>query len=204
MLIVVAVGCVVAAGIALGLVIGMRDSGEDTSGLQIAESPEPLQTLAVPPGCELLTPGQLARLVPGTPTKIGRGPEDILGATESACDWANAATDPADPTFQHAALEVKVTAAVDEDAARSTLQISLPCKGSDSKQATVSGADEACLSHKTPDKKRGRADVATVAARYQTLVVEVSYERPSWPGWRVDDQSEVTAAALIGRVVQSQ
>jgi hypothetical protein len=104
---------------------------------------------------------------------------------------------------QPAALEVKATAAPDTKAAQETMRISLPCHDSHSQEATVSGADEACLTH-TASRDRGPADVAVVSARFQSLVVEVSYQRPSWPGWRLEDQSEVTAAALIGRVVQSQ
>jgi hypothetical protein len=75
------------------------------------------------------------------------------------------------------------------------MQISLPCKGSHSEQTAVSGSDEACLDHKA-----ARGHVAVVSARFGTLVVEVSYQRPNWPDWRVDDQSEATAAALIGLV----
>ncbi|HEV7650544.1 MAG TPA: hypothetical protein VGP26_20540 [Actinophytocola sp.] len=202
-LIVVAVVCVVAAGVALGLLVATPDSGENGVGLTIAESPEDLPTVALPAGCDLLTPGQLEVLVPGTPTRAGRGPEVVLDATESACDWANKAPDPDDPRVQPASLEVKATAAVDEESARRTMEISLPCQGTHSTKAIVEGADEACLNHKTADKG-GPADVATVSARYRTLVVEVSFERRSWPAWRVDDQSAVTAAALIGRVVQVQ
>jgi hypothetical protein len=202
-LIAVAVVCVVAAGVAVGLLVATRDSGENTVGLTIAESPESLPTLSLPAGCDLLTPGQLEALVPGTPTRAGRGPEVVLDATESACEWANKAPDPDDPRVQPASLEVKATASVDEASARQTLEISLPCQGSHSKKTRVEGADEACLNHKAAGKD-GTADVATVSARYKTLVVEVSYERRSWPAWRVDDQSAVTAAALIGRVVQVQ
>jgi hypothetical protein len=202
-LIAVAVVCVIAAGVALGLLAATRDSGGEANGLTIRESPEELPTLSLPAGCDLLTPGQLAPLVPGKPTRAGRGPEVVLDATESACDWANVAPDPADPRVQPAALEVKATAAVDETSARRTLQISLPCQGSHSAKTTVEGADEACLNHKS-DGKGGPADVATVSARYKTLVVEVSFERRTWPAWRVEDQSAVTAAALIGRVVQVQ
>lgn len=202
-LIAVAVVCVVAAGVALGLLIATRDTGDEAASLTIAESPEELPTVALPAGCELLTPGQLEALVPGTPTRLGRGPEVVLDATESACDWANKAPDPGDPRVQPASLEVKATAAVDEASARTTMQISLPCQGPHSTKTIVEGADEACLNHKTA-AKGGPVDVATVSARYRTLVVEVSYERRSWPAWRVDDQSAVTAAALIGRVVQVQ
>lgn len=198
-LVAVAVGCVVAAGVALGLLVGTRDSAEETNGLTIRESPEVLPTLSLPAGCDLLTPGQLAALVPGKPTRAGRGPEVVLDATESACAWANTAPDPHDPRVQPASLEVKATAAVDEASARRTLQISLPCQGSHSARTTVEGADEACLNHKRAGEG-GPADVATVSARYKTLVVEVSYERRAWPAWRVEDQSAVTAAALIGRV----
>jgi hypothetical protein len=63
--------------------------------------------------------------------------------------------------------------------------------------------DGACLDHKAV-RAVGSSDVAVVSARYQTLVVEVSYRRPTWPAWRVDDQTSVTAAALIGRIVRSQ
>jgi hypothetical protein len=202
-LIVVAVVCVVAAGVALGLLVGTPDSGGEANGITIRESPEALPTLSLPAGCELLTAGQLEALVPGAPTRAGRGPEVVLGATESACEWVNTAPDPGDPRVQPASLEVKATAAVDEESARRTLQISLPCQGSHSAKAIVEGADDACLNHKNADKG-GPADVATVSARFKTLVVEVSYERRAWPTWRVEDQSAVTAAALIGRVVQVQ
>jgi len=202
-LIAAAVVCVVAAGVALGLLIATRDSSGEANGLTIAESPEQLPTLSLPAGCDLLTPGQLEALVPGTPTRVGRGPEVVLDATESACGWANKSPDPDDPRVQPAALEVKATAAVDEDSARQTLKTSLPCQGSHSTKAIVEGADEACLNHKSAGKG-GPVDVSTVSARYSTLVVEVSYERRAWPAWRVDDQSAVTAAALIGRVAQVQ
>src|ERR1700754_724865 len=88
-LIAVAVVCVVVAGVALGLLIATRDTPDEDPGLVIAASPEKLPTLALPAGCDLLTPGQLEPLVPGTPTKIGRGPEVVLDASESACGWAN-------------------------------------------------------------------------------------------------------------------
>jgi hypothetical protein len=141
--------------------------------------------------------------VPGTPTKVGRGPEAIFDSMESACGWANEKADPQDPRVQPAALEVKATAGIDEESARETMRISLPCQGQHSRPV-VSGADEACLDHKPWGDKDGPADVSTVSARFKTLVVEVSYQRHNWPAWRVDDQSAVTAAALIGRVVQSQ
>ena len=149
--------------------------------MTIASSPEELPTLSLPAGCDLLTPGQLEALVPGTPTRAGRGPEVVLDATESACDWANTAPDPDDPRVQAASLEVKATAAVDEESARRTLEISLPCQGTHSTKAIVEGADEACLNHKTAGKD-GPADVATVSARYKTLVVEVSYGRRGLAG----------------------
>jgi hypothetical protein len=95
-----------------------------------------------------------------------------------------------------------VTATVDEDAARSTMRDSLPCKGSHSQSTAVSGADEACLDHKAGDERRGQA--AMVSARYRTLVVEVSYQRSGWPSWRVDEQSAETAAALFGRAVRQE
>jgi hypothetical protein len=199
-LIVVAVVCVVTAGVAVGLVIGLRD---DASGVGIADTPEELETIALPAGCELLTPGQAGGLVPGDPTRAGRGPEVILGASESACSWANTEIDPSDPRVQPASLEVKATAAVDEDAAKDLMKISLPCLRQQGTEAVVFGADEACLSHKAP-AKGGPADIATVSARYQSLVVEVSYQRANWPEWRVEDQCEVTAAALIGEIVQAQ
>jgi|tagenome__1003787_1003787.scaffolds.fasta_scaffold20463254_2 hypothetical protein len=202
-LIAVAAVCVIAAGVALGLLVANRDEGGDPNGLTIGESTEVLPTLSLPAGCDLLTPGQLAPLVPGRPTKLGRGPDVVLDATESACDWVNTASDPRDPGVQPASLEVRATAAVDEESARQTLEISLPCQGSHSTKATVEGADEACLNHKR-GAEGGPADVATVSARYKTLVVEVSYERRAWPAWRVEDQSAVTAAALIGRVVRVQ
>lgn len=202
-LIVVAVLCVIAAGVALGLVIGSADPSPDTSGLRIADSTDELPTLDLPPGCELLTPGQVVALVPGEPTTAGRGPGAVLDSTESACDWSNIEVYPADPRVQ-AALQVKATAAVDEKSARSTMESSLPCQGSGSTTITVTGADEACLDHKASERRHGAGDVALVSARYRTLVVEVSYERANWPAWRVDDQSAVTAAALIGRVVRGQ
>jgi hypothetical protein len=201
-LILVAVVCVVTAGVALGLVIGMRDS--DKSGVGIAQSPEGLSTIALPAGCDLLTPGQAAVLVPGEPRRAGRGPEVILEASESACTWTNETKiDPSDPRVQQAFLEVKVAAAVDENAARDLMKISLPCMAQQSTDAVVAGSDEACLSHKAP-AKGGPADIATVSARYQALVVEVSYQRSGWPEWRVDDQVEVTASGLIGEIVQAQ
>ncbi|MGH3759910.1 hypothetical protein [Actinophytocola sp.] len=202
-LVVVAIVCVIAAGIAVGLVIGTGDDADDVPDVQIAESPVVAPSVSLPPGCELLTPGQVAALVPGEPTKVGRGPEVVVDATESACEWFTTRSDPNDSRVRPAALAVKATAAPDEETARSTLRISLPCQGADSEQTTVSGADEACLNHKASDGQDGRADTATVSARFQTLVVEVSYLRPSWPAWRVDDQTTVTAGALIGRVVQS-
>ena len=204
-LVVVAIVCVIAAGVAVGLVLGLPDDpAENTPTIDIAQEPEQqVTTLSLPPGCELLTPGQLAVLVPGKPTKAGRGPEVVVDATESACDWALAETDPADPRAEPAALSVKATAAADEEAARTTMKISLPCQGSRHKAIEVSGADEACLDHKAA-KADGSADVTVVSARYQSLVVEVSYRRPIWPAWRVDDQTSVTAAALIGRIVRSQ
>ena len=91
-LVVVAAIAVVAAGVSLGLLITTSDSA-GSSG--VAGSDEP-PTLTLPAGCDLLTPGQLAVLVPGVPTKLGRGPETVVGSTESACDWANADTDPDD------------------------------------------------------------------------------------------------------------
>jgi hypothetical protein len=197
----VAVFCVVTAGVAVGLVIGLRDT--DASGVGIANSAENVSPTALPAGCELLTPGQASALVPGKPTRAGRGPEVILDATESACSWTNTEIDPSDPRVQPASLEVKATAAVDEDGAKELMKISLPCLRQRGAEAVVSGADEACLSHKAP-VKGGPADIATVSARYQTLVVEVSYHRVNWPAWRVEDQCEVTAAALIGEIVQAQ
>ena len=113
-------------------------------------------------------------------------------------------TDPQDPRVQPAALEVKATAGTDEESALETMKVSLPCQGANSRQTVVPGADEACLGHKARGDKDGPADVSTVSARFKTLVVEVSYQRHNWPAWRVDDQSAVTAAALIGRIVQSQ
>ena len=203
-LVVVAIVCVIAAGVAVGLVLGLPDdSAENTPIIDIAQEPEQVATLSLPPGCELLTPGQLGGLVPGKPTKAGRGPEVVVDATESACDWALAEADPDDPRAEPAALSVKATAAPDEEAARSTMKISLPCQGSRHKAIEVSGADEGCLDHKAA-KADGSADVTVVSARFQSLVVEVSYRRPTWPAWRVDDQTSVTAAALIGRIVRSQ
>jgi hypothetical protein len=199
-LVVASVVAVVAAGISVGLLIATSSSAEEQGASSGAELP----TLQLPAGCELLTPGQVAALVPGTPTKAGRGPEVILESMESACDWANEKTDPQDPRVSPAALEVKATADIDEESARETMKISLPCQGENSRQTVVAGADEACLDHKALGNKDGPADVSTVSARFKTLVVEVSYQRRSWPAWRVDDQSAVTAAALIGRVVQSQ
>lgn len=200
-LIVVAVLGVVAAGVGLGLVINSRDDGQDASGLVVID-PNPIEPPRVEllPGCELLTPGQVGSLVPGTPTKIGRGPGPVLDATESACEWANTETDPNDPRVQPAALEVKATATTDVAAARTTMEISLPCQEAGSRKTTVTGAEEACLAHTTD----GQAEVAVVSARFQTLVVEVSYQRANWPAWRVEDQTAVTAAALIGRVARSQ
>jgi hypothetical protein len=204
-LIVVAVVCVVVAGVALGLVIGLRDTDSGASGITIAENPTDLPgpLVALPAGCDLLTAGQVAALVPGKPTRVGRGPEVVLDNTESACEWVNKHTDPTDPRVQPALLEVMATATANEAAAREVLQISLPCKGSQSRKANVSGADDACLSHKALSNG-GPMEVATVSARFETLVVEVSYQRRNWPAWRVDDQSKVTAAALIGLIIQNQ
>ncbi len=202
-LVAVAVVCVVVAGVAVGLVTGLPGSADESNDLNVAD-PAGLPSLSLPAGCDLLTPGQVSVLVPGEPTRVGRGPGVVVDSTESACDWSNAQTRPADPREQPAVLEVKATAAVDEDSARSTIKVSLPCTGSHSTRTTVSGADEACLNHKEPGDRHRSADVSVVSARYKTLVVEVSYERPDWPSWRVDDQSEVTAAALISRVVQRQ
>lgn len=204
-LIVAAVCCVVVAGVAIGLVSGTPDSDGDSSGVGVAnaERSDELPSLAIPSGCDLLTRGQVSWLVPGEPGRIGRGPDVILNSTESACSWSNTKTDPTDLRVQPAFLEMKATAAVDEDAARGLMEISLPCQRAHSTSATVSGADEACLNHKSLDK-HGPTDVSTVSARYGTLVVEVSYARPNWPDWRVDDQVEVTAASLIGQIVQRQ
>ena len=198
-LVVAAAVAVVGAGVSVGLMIATSGSAEDQRPSSTADLP----TLELPAGCDLLTPGQVAALVPGTPTKIGRGPEDVLDSRESACGWANEKTDPQDPRVEPAALEVKVTAGIDEDSARQTMKISLPCQ-SGHRRVVVSGADDACLDHKPLGDKGGPADVSTVSARFKTLVVEVSYQRHNWPAWRVDDQSAVTAAALIGRVVKSQ
>jgi len=198
-LVVAAAVAVVAAGISVGLVIATSSSAE-----QRPSTSADLPTLDLPAGCELLTPGQVAVLVPGTPTKIGRGPEDILESRESACGWVNEKPDPRDPRVEVAALEVKATAGIDEESARETMKISLPCQSGHSRRVAVSGADEACLDHKPLGDKAGPADVSTVSARFKTLVVEVSYQHHNWPAWRVDDQSTVIAAALIGRVVTSQ
>jgi hypothetical protein len=195
----VAVFCVVTAGVAVGLVIGLRDT--DASGV-LAQSSEDLSPTTLPAGCELLTSGQATSLVPGRPTRAGRGPEVILDATESACSWVNTETDPTDPRVQPASLEVKATAARDDEAAKELMKISLPCLRQRGAEAAVTGADEACLAHKAP-AKGGPSDIATVSARYQSLVVEVSYQRANWPIWRVEDQCEVTAAALIGEIVQA-
>ncbi len=200
MLVVVAVVCVVAAGVALGLVINSRGSDQDASGLVIDPSPTEQPTLELPPGCELLTPGQVISLVPGEPTKVGRGPGPVLDTTESACEWSNVESYPADPRVPPATLEVKATAAADEKGARTALEISKPCGDAGSRKATVTGADEACLVHRTD----GPGEQALVSARFQSLVVEVSYQRSNWPAWRIDDQAAVTAAALIGRVARSQ
>jgi len=195
-LVVVAAIAVVAAGVSLGLLITTSDSAGSS-----AVGSDELPTLTLPAGCDLLTPGQLAVLVPGVPTKLGRGPENILGSTESACDWANADSDPNDLRVEPAALEVRATAAVDEDSARDTMRISRPCQGAHGR-AAVPGADETCLGHKKPAKGQPAGEVSTVSARFKTLVVEVSYQRHNWPTWRVDDQTEVTAAALIGLITQ--
>ena len=199
-LVVAAVVAVVGAGISVGLMIATSSSAEE----QRASSNVDLPTLSLPAGCDLLTPGQVSALVPGTPTRLGRGPEAILDSMESACDWANEETDPQDPRVHPAALEVKATAGTDEESALETMKISLPCQGANSRRTVVSGADEACLNHKALGDKDGPADVSTVSARFKTLVVEVSYQHHTWPAWRVDDQSTVIAAALIGRVVQNQ
>lgn len=199
-LIVVAVVCVVTAGVVVGLVLGPRD---DASGVGVADNPEGLSTIALPAGCELLTPGQAGVLVPGEPTRAGWGPQVILDATESACTWANTETDPSDLRVQPASLEVKATAARDEGAAQELMKISLPCLGEQSTETVVFGAEEACLNHKAP-VKGGPPDIATVSARYQSLVVEVSYQRANWPEWRVEDQCEVTAGALIADIVQTR
>jgi hypothetical protein len=198
----VAVFCVVTAGVAVALVFGLRDV--DASGVAAADGAEKLGTITLPAGCELLTPGQAGALVPGDePTRAGRGPEVIIDATESACSWVNDEIDPTDPRVQPASIEVKAAAAADEDAAKDLMQISLPCMGRQSAKAAVFGAAEACMNHKAP-VKGGPADIATVSARYQSLVVEVSYQRANWPLWRVEDQCEVTAAALISEIVQAQ
>ncbi len=196
-LVVAAVVAVVAAGTSLGLLIAASSSAERAQ----ASSPADLPTLSLSEGCDLLTPGQVAALVPGTPSRLGRGPEVILDSTESACDWVNDKTDAQDPRVQPAALAVKATAGVDEESARETMRISLPCQGAHS-QTNVAGADEACLGHKAA--KGTDANVSTVSARFKTLVVEVSYQRHNWPAWRIDDQAAVTAAALLGRVVRGQ
>src|ERR1044072_5074384 len=143
---VVAAIAVVAAGVSLGLLITTSDS----AGSSAAGSDE-LPTLTLPAGCDLLTPGQLAVLVPGVPTKLGRGPETLLGPTEPACDWANADSDPNDLRVEPAALEVRATAAVDEDSARDTMRISGPSRGAPGR-AALPGADERCLGHKKPAK----------------------------------------------------
>jgi hypothetical protein len=192
---------VIAAGVSLGLAIATTSSASSaTQTGDAADEP----ALALPAGCDLLTPGQLAALVPGTPSRLGRGPEIVLDSTESACDWANTKTDPHDPRVEPTYLEVRATAAIDEATARSTMRISLPCTGSGSTRTSIPGADEACLGHKPAPESGGPPDVSTVSARYKALVVEVSYQRTAWPRWRVDDQAEVTAAALIGSIVQSQ
>lgn len=203
-LIVAAVCCVVIAGIAIGLVVGTGGDGADpaASAANRAQSEE-LPTLALPGGCDLLTPGQASALVPGAPSEIGRGPDVIRGSTESACTWRNTKTDPTDPRVKPAYLEVKATAAVDEGGARALMDISLPCHNANSAQVTVASADQACLNHKSLDG-HDRPDVSTVSARDGALVVEVSYQRSNWPTWRVDDQAQVTAAALIGEIVQRQ
>jgi hypothetical protein len=204
-MILTAVACVAAAGLAVGLVSTIEPEPADPSADITDSVADP--ALALPTGCDLLTPFQLSEVVPindpSKLTRIGRGPEPVLDYTESACHWINEKTDPTDPRVQPAAIEVTVTANSDEKAARETLQISLPCQGPDSRKTTVPGAEEACLSHKKPDRKISDDDAATVSARYKTLVVEVSYQRRNWPQWRVEDQSEVTASALIGRIVQS-
>jgi hypothetical protein len=198
-LVVIAVVAVVAAGVSLGLLIATSSSADSGA----AAGSDELPTLELPAGCDLLTPGQVAVLVPGVPTKLGRGPELVVDSTESACDWANADIDPTDPRVQPAILEVRATAAVDEESARDTMRISRPCQGAHDR-AVVAGADEACLDHKKPAKGQPDGDVSTVSARFKTLVVEVSYQRHNWPAWRVDDQSEVTAAALFGRIAQGE
>lgn len=199
-LIVIAVVSVVAAGVALGLVVNSGDSDQDPAGPVIDPSATELRALDLPPGCELLTSGQVATLVPGRQKKVGRGPGEVLGATESACEWSNTETQPADPRVPPATLQVTATAAADERSARSTMETSRPCSGANSTTAVVTGADEACLAHEAADS----GEAALVSARFQSLVVEVVYQRSNWPTWRVDDQSAVTAAALIGSVVRSQ
>lgn len=194
-LVTAAVVAVIAAGVSLGLAFATSSSASSATQGGGADP-----VLALPEGCELLTPGQLATLVSGTPVKAGRGPEVVLGVTESGCTWANAKTDSQDPRAQPAYLEAKATAAVDEETARETMRMSLPCRGA---RIAIPGAEEACLHHKPDPSAGGPADVSTVSARYRTLVVEVSYGRDAWPRWRVDDQAEVTAVALIGRIVQN-
>src|ERR1044072_2198097 len=126
---------VVPAGVSLGLLITTSDS----AGSSAAGSAE-LPTLTLPAGRDLLAPGQLAVLVPGVPTTLGRGPENILGSTESACDWANADSDPNDLRVEPAALEVRATAAVDEDSARDTMRSSRPGQGADGPAPGPGGA----------------------------------------------------------------
>jgi hypothetical protein len=200
-LIVVVVGLLLAGGVVAAVVIGSSEpAAEPPLIAPLTQGDEPVLTL--PPGCQLLTPGQVGALVPGQATTAGRGPELVVDQTESACTWDNATHEQTEPSIQLASLDVTAAAAPNEDAAKTIFRTSLPCHDARGEKVFVSGSDEACILHKSLDREGNPRAVATVSARFQTLVVEVTYQRPDWPVWRIDDQTEVTAAALIGSVVR--
>ncbi|HWM04315.1 MAG TPA: hypothetical protein VNP92_18415 [Actinophytocola sp.] len=203
MVIVGVVVFLVVAAVAVVAIVGLSDSSAEPGAAEDFDQGG-LPVLRLPAGCDLLTPGQVSTLVPQQSKKIGRGPELVVDAMESACDWSNSADGHDERQTPSVALGVKATSEASEEEARSAFDISLPCNASRGEATNVSGADEACVVHNAFDEEQNPAAGTVVSARFETLVVEVAYRRADWPAWRVADQCAVTAAALIGAVLRDQ
>jgi hypothetical protein len=199
----VAVGCVVAAAIAITIATSGGEpepAGLGSPGTSAASKP----VTKLPPGCRLLTAAQVAGLIPGeVDTSRSSGPVDSNELIQSECEWGNW-RDPNSVSLPYVDLHVVATAAATQETLDSTMQYSPGCAKPVATAPAVAGADQTCVTNGAADATGAPVNQADVTARRGMLVVEVHFNYDGMPINKVNTTATETAATVIATILKAQ
>jgi hypothetical protein len=218
LIVAIVAGCLALAGgvVALVLVLSDKDSEDSSSsgsgnaaasGSSSGKAPKSSATKPVqapPNACDLLSPPQLAAILPGKIKEpFSREPEHSgEGQVETLCSWTN------DPfangqRFPKASLQLRVTATSTEDVTQTVFKTAVQCDNPASARIQVTGADEACRQHTSFDTQtKAPAGATKVGARRGTVVVELNYWNSGLPIEALDNMANSGTAAVLAVIPQ--